>query len=212
MARMVCESSPHGNASANFTCNDDGVYTWFYGYSLTKKSKIVEMVKTMGLLALISLAIITFALLIGSSSGLVDVIVENSFVYWLIGGVFMLSIPLSMLVYRGTYWYAYRADDTKITVLDAPCGSVSDEQIASSVGSAVYASGGDRFDARMMLDAYRAGRIIVYSSVKSLCRNDSDGSISIRGFMTLTKVYANPGDLDAVWNMLIEKCPNAKVG
>ena len=30
--------------------------------------------------------------------------------------------------------------------------------------------------------------------------------------MTLTKVFANPGDLDAVWNLLVEKCPNAKVG
>lgn len=207
---MTCESSPHGNVSANFTRNDDGVCTWFCGYSLTKKSKVVEMVKIMGLLALISFAIITPALLIGSSSGLIDTIIENSFIYWMIGGIFMLSIPLSMLVYRGTYWYAYRADDTKITVLDAPCGSVSDEQIASSIGSAVYASGGDRFDARMMLDAYRAGRVIVYSSVKSLSRDDSDGSIAVKGFMTLTKIFANPGDLDAVWNLLIEKCPDAK--
>lgn len=211
MARMVCESSPHGNDSANFTRNDDGVCTWFYGYSLTKKSKIIEMIEVMGLLAIISFAIITSALLIGSPSGLVDVIVENSFVYWLIGGVFMLSIPLSMLVYRGTYWYMYKADDTKITLLDTPCSSVSDEQIASIVGRAVYASGGERSDARMLLNAYRAGRVIVYSSVKSLSRNDSDNSIAIKGFLTLTKVFANPGDLDAVWNLLLEKCPNAKV-
>lgn len=170
------------------------------------------MVKTMGLLALISFTIITPALLIGTSSGLIDTIIENSFVYWMIGGIFMLSIPLSMLVYRGTYYYVYRADESRITVLDAPCGRVSGDQIASNVAQAAYASGGDRFDARMMLDAYHAGRVIVYSSVKSLSRSDSDDSISVKGFMTLTKVYANPTDIDAVWNLLLEKCPNAKVG
>lgn len=207
---MTNESLPQSIGSANFTRQDDGTFTWFYGYSLTKRDNIIGMVKTMGLLALISFAIITPALLIGTSSGLIDTIIEYAFVYWMIGGIFMLSIPLSILIYRGTYYYAYRAGESCITVLDAPCGSASDEQMLSGVGQAAYAADGGRFDARMMLDAYHAGRVIAYSSVKSLSRADSDDSISVGGFMTLTKVYANPADLDAVWNLLIEKCPNAK--
>lgn len=208
---MTDESLLQSHDSANFTRRDDGTFTWFYGYPLTKKSNIISMVKTMGLLALISFAIITPALLIGTSSGLIDTIIENSFIYWMIGGIFMLSIPISMLLYRGTYYYAYRADESIIKVLDAPYGRVSDSQIASGVGQVVYASGGDKFGARMLIDAYRTGRVIAYSSVKSLSRDDSDDSISVRGFMTLTKIYVNPANLDAVWNLLIEKCPNAKV-
>ncbi|MGN0262596.1 MAG: hypothetical protein ACI4B9_07155 [Eggerthellaceae bacterium] len=209
---MTDKPLPQSIGSANFTRQDDGTFTWFYGYSLTKRDNIISMVKTMGLLALISFAIITPALLAGTSSSLVDVIIEYSFVYWMIGGIFMLSIPLSMLIYRGTYYYAYRAGGSCVTVLDAPCGSVSDEQMFSGVGQAAYAAGGGRFDARMMLDAYRAGRVIDYSSVKKISRDASGSSISVKGFMTLTKVYANPEDLDAVWNLLIEKCPNAEVG
>lgn len=194
-----------------FRAEADGSAVWSYSYPLTKKESILEMSRTLGILLLITLAIIAGAFAIASPPGqFLNTLLTFFWVFLMIAGIYAISIPLCILVYRGVYEYAYYADENSLTIMEKPSDHSRDKAVLKATVTAASAADTNVSGAAGLLAAYRLGRTISFSSVRSVKPDEIHHAVSLRGFLILTKVYANPADYEAVLSFLRRQCTKEK--
>lgn len=164
--------------------------TWGYTYVFTKHYGWLAIII---ILVLITNGIIAAVLGVAGAvfgGGALNMIIENSFVFWMIIGLYALSCGLSMLVYKGKYRYEYRLTEYALNTR-AGVGIVP-------------------FSHEMTVNS-RIGREVRYVHVSRLTLLREKNEIRIRGTMILTSVFAYDEDIDEVWEILKTSCTKAKV-
>lgn len=159
-------------------------YSWTYNYSLTKQH---DWIKPYGCVVALSLIFICFAFFIAAPHDFIGTLVENLWVIGMILALFGLSVLIAFIWYRKGYVYKYNLENGWIKV-DRNYVPVSHE---------------------MMVDE-RIGSQIDLKRVSYLRLNKEKDSISIRGFLTLTTVYADKNEIDHIYQLIKQECINLK--
>lgn len=163
---------------------------WSYTYLLTKRydwlvTTLILVLITNALLALI----FAFTAVI-CEKGIIEMLIECSFIFWMIFGIYLLSCVITLLFYKGKYRYEYMLTEIELKVHKGKLGVVP-------------------FNHEMTVNE-RIGSCIIYDSVSRLTLLRDRNEIRVRGFMTLTSVYADDEDIDEVWEILTSVCKKAK--
>lgn len=169
---------------------NETVKTWKYYYPLTKR---FDWLGTVAVLVLITCVLIAAALgLAGalSGKGVFASIIENSFTFWIIIGIYALSCIITVLYYRGGYKYEYVLTERELIVSKGK----NPEIVPFS---------------HEMTSAARTGGRISLDSVTHLTLDRTGRRIKLRGFMTITTIYANDDELEDVWATLKAACCRA---
>lgn len=165
--------------------------SWKYYYPLTRR---FDWLGSVAILVLITCVLIAAALGLGgalSGRGVFVTIIENSFAFWMIIGIYALSCVIAVLFYRDGYRYEYTLTDSELII-----------------------SRGKRLETVLlsneMTSAMRTGKHIRLDSVTKLTYNRAGRRISLRGCMAITTIFANDDELEEVWKALKAACRNAR--
>ena len=159
-------------------------YSWTYNYSMFKHHDWIKIICTM---VVITVLLICFALFLAAPHDFWGTLTEN---FWLIGlivALYGLSVLIALVWYRKGYVYGYVLKNgwLKIHRSYVP---LSHEMVVNE----------------------RIGSNVDLKAVSYLRLNKETNSISIRGFLTLTTVYADEDQIDYIYQLIKQECVNLK--
>ncbi|MDO4486475.1 MAG: hypothetical protein Q4C46_07810 [Bacillota bacterium] len=165
--------------------------TWDYTYLLTKRYDWLVTTLIIVLITNVLIAIILAFAAVICGIGIIELLIECSFIFWIIFGIYLLSCVITLLFYKGKYRYEYILTEIELKSHKGKLGIVP-------------------FNHEMTVNE-RIGSCFTYDSVSRLTLLRDRNEIRVRGFMTLTSVYADDEDIDEVWDILTAVCKKAKV-
>lgn len=159
-------------------------YSWTYNYSLFKHR---DWIKTICIIVAITVFFICFALFLAEPHDFLGTLIENLWLIWMIVALYSLSVLIALIWYRKGYVYGYVLENgwLKIITKYVP---MSHEMIVNQ----------------------RIGSHIDLKQVRYLRLNKKTNSISIRGFLILTTVYADENEIDYIYQQIKQECVNLK--
>ena len=160
-------------------------YSWTYNYSLFKNH---DWIKTMCYIVAITVLIICFGLFLGRPHDFPGVLMENLWLIGMILALYCLSVLIALIWYRKGYIYRYHIENGWL--------KVSKDYVLMSHEMYTNMKSGSEFDLR---------------EVRSLKLDKDTDSISMKGFLILTTIYANKSEIDHVYQLIRQGCVNLKV-
>ena len=157
-------------------------YSWTYNYSLFKQH---DWIKPYCYIMGITVLIICFAFFIIQPHNFTGMLLENFWVIGMIVAIYGISVVISFICYRKGYVYSYCIENgwLKIRRNYVP---MSHEMVVNE----------------------RIGSHIDLKTVKYIKLDKDTESISIRGFLTLTTIYADKNEIDYVYQLVKQECVN----
>ena len=159
-------------------------YTWTYHYSMFKHHDWIKIICT---LVAITVLLICFAFFLAAPHDFWGTLTENFWVIWMIVAIYGLSVIIALVWYRKGYVYDY--------VLENSWLKIRRNYVPMS---------------HEMLVNERIGSGIDLKNVSYLRLNKDTNSISIRGYLTLTTVYADEDQIDDIYQRIKQECVNLK--
>ena len=159
-------------------------YTWTYNYSMFKHH---DWLKIICALAALTVLLICFAFFLAAPHDFWGTLTENFWVIWMIVAIYGLSVLIALVCYRKGYVYGY--------VLENGWLNIRRSYVPMS---------------HEMLVNERIGSGIDLKKVSYLRLNKDTNSISIRGYLTLTTVYADEDQIDYIYQLIKQECVNLK--
>lgn len=163
---------------------ENNTYKWSYNYSLYKQR---DWIKPYGCVVGITVLLICFALFIAEPHDFIGTLIENFWVIGMIVALFGLAVLIALIWYRKGYVYEY--------VLKGGWIKVNRNYVPMSH--------------EMVVNERIASRINLQTISYIRLDKDTD-SISMRGFFTLTTIYADKNEIDHVYQLIKQECVNLK--
>lgn len=163
---------------------EDTKYSWSYNYSLLKKH---DWIKPYCYIVAITVVIIGFALFIAQPHNFVGVLMENLWVFAVIVALYGISVLISLVWYRKGYTYKYDLENGWLQVFRNYV-PMNHEMIVNE----------------------RIGSGIDLKKISYLKLNKEKESISMRGFLTLTTIYADKNEIDHIYQLIKQQCINLR--
>lgn len=163
---------------------EDTKYSWSYNYSLFKKH---DWIKPYCYIVAITVVIIGFAFFIARPHDFVGVLMENLWVFAMILALYGISVLISLVWYRKGYAYKYDLENGWLKVFRNYV-PMSHEMIVNE----------------------RIGSGIDLKKISYLKLNKEEESISMRGFLTLTTIYADKNEIDHIYQLIKQECINLR--
>ena len=159
--------------------------TWSYSYPLLKQ---FDWLGTTLILSLITNGLIAIAIIAADIHRAIANLIQTGFVFWMIFGIYFLSCLIVAIAGKGYYQYHYLLTDRELIVSGGKGAVPIDHELAV-----------DR----------RIGNHVDLMSVSRLKLLRSWNKIRITGKLTATAVYAPRDEIDEIWDLLKNACPNA---
>ena len=161
---------------------ENNTYTWSYNYSLFKHR---DWIKPYCYIVGISVLLIELALFLANPHDFIRTLIEYLWVIGMIVALYGLSVIIALVWYRKGYVYDYVLKDgwLKIKRNYVP---MSHEMVVNE----------------------RIGSNVNLKTVSYLRLHKKTNSISIRGFLTLTTVYADEDQIDYIYQLIKQECVN----
>ena len=163
---------------------ENNTYRWSYNYSLFKNR---DWIKTYCYIVGITVLIICFALFIAKPHDFIGTLNENLWLIGMIVALYGLAVLIALIWYRKGYVYYY--------VIESGWLKVIRNYVPMS---------------HEMLVNERIGSDIDLKAVSYIRLHKDTDSISIRGFLTLTTIYADKNEIDHVYQLIKQGCVNLK--
>ena len=159
-------------------------YSWAYNYSLFKNH---DWIKTLCCIVTITVLIICFGFFIAQPHNFIGTLIENLWVIGMIVALYVISVVISFICYRKGYVYKYFIENGHLRVFKnfVP---MSHEMIVNE----------------------RIGSDINLKDVRSIKLNKNADSISMKGFLILTTIYADKNEIDYIYQLMKQDCVNLK--
>ncbi|MGN8632770.1 hypothetical protein ACTNEW_14610 [Blautia sp. HCP3S3_G3] len=135
----------------------------------------------------ITVLIICFALFIADPHDLIGTLIENLWLIGMIVALFGLAVLIALIWYRKGYVYKYVLERGWIKV-DRNYVPMSHEMVVNE----------------------RIGSHIDLKTVSYIRLDKDTDSISMRGFLLLTTIYADKNEIDHVYQLIKQECVNLK--
>lgn len=164
---------------------DNKKHSWTYNYSLFKNHDWIKMICC---IMVITVLLICFALFLAMPHDFIGTLTENFWVIWMIVAIYGLAVLISLIWYRKGYVYGYVLENGRLKIIRNYV-PMSHEMIVNE----------------------RIGSDIDLKQVTYLKLNKGTNSIAIRGFLTLTTVYADENQIDYIYQLIRQECVNLKV-
>ena len=153
-------------------------YSWTYNYSLFKHH---DWIKIMCFLFTLTVLIICFAFFIAQPQDFLGVLMENLWVIGMILAIYGISVLIALIWYRKGYLYRYSIENGWLKVIRGYV-PMSHEMIVNE----------------------RIGSSINLKDVRSIKLDKETDSISMRGFMILTTIYADKNEIDYIYQLILQ--------
>ena len=163
---------------------ENNKYRWTYNYSLFKNH---DWIKPLCCIVAITILLICFALFLAAPHDFLGTLIENFWLIWMIVAIYGLSVLISLVWYRKGYVYGYVLENGWLKIIRNYV-PMSHEMVVNE----------------------RIGSNIDLKQVKYLRLNKGKNSISIRGFLILTTVYADENQIDYIYQLIKQDCVNLK--
>ena len=163
---------------------EDKKYSWDYNYSLFKQH---DWIKTYCYIVAITVLIICFAFFIAQPHNFIGTLIENFWVIWMIVALYGISVLIALVWYRKGYVYGYVLENGWLRI-HRNYVPMSHEMIVNE----------------------RIGSHINLKDVRYIRLNKDVDSISIKGFLTLTTIYADKNEIDYIYQLIKKECVNLK--
>ena len=160
-------------------------YSWTYNYSLFKHR---DWIKTMCYIVAITVLLICFALFLGKPDDFPGVLIENLWVIGMIAAIYGLSVLIALIWYRKGYVYRYHIENGWLKV----------KKDYVPMSHELYTN-------------VKSGSEINLKMVRSLKLDKDTDSISMKGHLILTTIYADKSEIDHVYQLIRQGCVNLKV-
>ena len=157
-------------------------YSWSYNYSLFKH---YDWIKITCYIVAITVLIICFALFIAEPHDFIGTLTENLWLIGMIVGIYGLSVLIALVWYRKGYVYHYSIENGWLKVRKDYV-PMSHEMIVNE----------------------RIGSHIQLNNVRSIKLKKDADSISMKGFLILTTIYADKNEIDSIYQLLQQECVN----
>lgn len=159
-------------------------YTWTYNYSMFKHHDWIKIICT---LVTITVLFICFAFFLAAPHDFWGTLTENFWVIWMIVAIYGLSVLIALVWYRKGYVYGYVLENGWLTIRRSYVPMSHEMLVNERIGSGI--------------DLKKASYLRL---------NKDTNSISIRGFLTLTTVYADEDQIDDIYQLIKQECVNLK--
>ncbi|MCI7179285.1 MAG: hypothetical protein MSA26_01530 [Lachnospiraceae bacterium] len=163
---------------------ENNTYRWSYNYSLFKNR---DWIKIICIMVALTVFFICFALFLAAPHDFWGTLTENFWLIWMIVAIYGLSVLISLIWYRKGYVYQY--------VLERGWIKVNRNYVPMSH--------------EMIVDE-RIGSHIDLKTVSYIRLDKDTDSISMRGFLLLTTIYADKNEIDHVYQLIKQECVNLK--
>ena len=160
-------------------------YSWTYNYSLFKHR---DWIKTMCYIVVITVLLICFALFLGKPHDFPGVLIENLWVIGMIAAIYGLSVLIALIWYRKGYVYRYHIENGWL--------KVKKDYVPMS---------------HELYKNVKSGSEINLKMVRSLKLDKDTDSLSMKGHLILTTIYADKSEIDHVYQLIRQGCVNLKV-
>ena len=159
-------------------------YSWAYNYSLFEH---YDWIKTLCYIVAITVLIICFAFLIAQPHDFISTLIENLWVIGMVVALYGISVLRSLIWYRKGYVYKYVIEDGHLRVFRNFVPMSHEMIVNERIGSDIY-----------------------FNNVRYLRLNKDADSISIRGILILTTIYADKNEIDYIYQLIKQECVNLK--
>lgn len=159
-------------------------YSWTYNYSLFKHH---DWIKTLCCILAITVLLICFALFLAQPHDFLGVLIENLWLIGMIVALYGISVLITLIWYRKGYAYQYFIENGWLKVCKGYV-PMSHEMIVNE----------------------RIGSHINLKDVSSIKLNKDADSISMKGFLILTTIYADKNEIDYIYQLIKQECVNLK--
>ena len=159
-------------------------YSWSYNYSLFKH---YDWIKIICYIVAITVLIICFALFIAEPHDFIGTLTENLWLIGMIVGIYGLSVLIALVWYRKGYVYHYSIENGWL--------KVRKDYVPMS---------------HEMMVNERIGSHIQLKDIRSIKLKKDADSISMKGFLILTTIYADKNEIDSIYQLLQQECVNLK--
>lgn len=149
--------------------------------------KHFDWVKTILCITALTVVLICIPLAISRPDDIIGVLVENLWVIEMIVGIYGLSVVIALIWYRKGYTYRYTIENGHLKV-SKPYVTMSHEmRVNERIGSDVF-----------------------FDKIRYIKLNREEESISLRGKLILTTVYADKREIDYIYQLIKRSCLNLK--
>lgn len=163
---------------------ENNTYKWSYNYSLFKHR---DWMKPYSCVVGITVLVICFALFLANPHDFTGTLIENIWVIAMIVALFGLAVIIALIWYRKGYVYEY--------VLEGSWIKVRRNYVPMS---------------HEMIVNERIGSSINLKTVSYIRLDKNTDSISMRGTLLLTTIYADKSEIDHVYQLIKQECINLK--
>ncbi|MDY3250858.1 MAG: hypothetical protein SOX32_11000 [Candidatus Choladocola sp.] len=159
-------------------------YSWTYNYSLFKH---YDWIRALCYIVAITVLIICFGLFIARPYDFPGVLTENLWLIGMILAIYGISVLIALIWYRKGYVYQYTIENGNLKICRGFV-PMSHEMIVNE----------------------RIGSDINLKDVRSIKLNKNADSISMKGFLILTTIYADKNEIDYIYQLMKQDCVNLK--
>lgn len=125
--------------------------------------------------------------------------------------LFVICYVLAVLVYGKKYSMAFIMDNTRITSMEKPQSRVKTENVKKIALTIISSFENADPSVSQSIAEYSNEHTSFYNEVNSLKINRKNDCITIISQLQIHMIFVNKSDIDAIWDAICSKCPQAKI-
>ena len=147
--------------------------------------KHFDWLRTMCWITAITVSLICLPLAISRPDDIIGVLAENLWVIGMIVGIYAFSVVIALIWYRKGYSYRYTMENGHLKVSKPYVPMSHEMNVNERIGSDIY-----------------------FKDIRTLKLRKEHESISVRGKLILTTIYADKDEIDYIYQLIKQSCVN----